>query len=311
MLIGFMVPMVCFVGTPLPNVRAAAAPQWFPGEGEVCNYSLTWALGCADGNTWIDNKFNVYMKNGHQWIAPISYSEWFSTPYTEVINNTSIIFRFTYRKVSENQLNRTVAIVAGDTVFSPPNASFAFVVDDSGTWSTSHALFDAREDSVAVNDFFNQPKLFVDYFNTALLPLETFPAPRFALGYSTYSSTYMAPACIQTKTGPNIISTWAYVGSYLQNGTYIADATGRVLSYNFFDNNLAGYPDYRAFRLTFTNTNPPVEVEVVPPINLSLETILVLIVSIVALVLSTYALIRANNISRSGATPAKEKAGRK
>ncbi len=309
MLIGSLVPMVCFTGTPQPLVRAATASQWFPKDGEICNYSLTWAMGCENGTTWINNRFDVYIKNGHQWIAPTTYAEWFSTPYTQVINNVPIIIRCTYRKISETQLNRTVAIVAGDTVFSPPNATFALVVADTGTWLTGHNLY-TREDTVDINGFFNQPMIFVDYFNTALLSSETFPTPRYGFGYTTYSPAAMASTFIQAKTGSNITATWSYIGSYLQNGTYLAEASGRVLSYTFFDNmNLGSYPDYRAYRLTFTNTNPPVEDA--PPFSLSLETLIVLVVSAIALLFATLALIRAIKISRSVAPPAKQKSDRK
>ncbi len=267
-------------------------------------------MGCQNGTTWIDTKFNIYINNwGHQYIVPLSYVPLgLFNSYTLAASNVPVVIRFTYRKVSETQLNRTVAIVAENLVYSPPNASFIFVAD-SGSWSTSYVL-NQREDSVAINDYFIQPKIFVDYFNTVLLPSETFPSPRYALGYATYSPASMAASYIQAKTGSNITAMWTYVASYVQNGTYLATASGRVLSYTFFDNaNLGSYPDYRAYRLTFTNTNPPEEDT--PPFNLSLETLLVLVVSVVALLFATIALIRAMKISHSGTTPVKQKSDRK
>ncbi len=211
----------------------AASSQWFPQMGTNCDYSVSWYVDYTNGTKLTDSIFNVYNDSSIIYYVPTlldpnNYTKMIHPGFTQIDVGTTLTLRHSYAESSTTVLARTISLITKSLTLSKGDA---WIV--TSWFGTSPYIYVANltSDTVQKQGLFSTGNDYYDYINFAFQPADTFLTPNSKLSnpFFTYES-----ASVIAKTDSQIVALWSVENPGLwYNGTYIADASGRVSSYTY------------------------------------------------------------------------------
>ncbi len=232
-------------------VVGAASSQWFPQVGTNCDYGVSWYVNYTNGTKLTDSTFNVYNDSTTIYYVPTlldpnNYTKSIHPSFTQLDVGTSLTLRHSYTESSTTVLARSVSLITKNLTLSHGDA---WIVT---TWfGTSPYIYIANltGDTVQKQGLFSAGNDFYDYINFAFQPADTFLSPnsKYSSPYFTYQST-----SVIAKTESQIVALWTAEGPGIwYNGTYIAEATGRVSSYSYAYHDSINLGDQVSYSVSF------------------------------------------------------------
>ncbi|HME50622.1 MAG TPA: hypothetical protein VKM55_00255 [Candidatus Lokiarchaeia archaeon] len=250
----------------IASPAAAAATQWFPDSGTTIDYNYSMVFTFSNGTTLSMNRFNVYGTTAVWWIEPVYFSHIgfpFGVPL--LASNVNIKLNHEYTTINSTTLNRTTSFVAGSNETS---TCPMYLLNYETNFSASYFTYNSQAYHVIQkSEFFDN--IFgdvLDYFNN-----------NAEIG-----------ATVATYFHVTAITSTAIVYSYfsgLTNQTYVADTTGKVISYSMECKVIA--PDIKQIEYLF-EAQPTATSSIVIPVEWIIIACLVGIVTLLKIVIKKY-----------------------
>jgi len=246
------IALFILLGLEISGSGMGMTPQWVPQSGTTLNYALSWSLTYENGTRLASTTFDVYKENvmpPTYFFLPATLDPGFVfgnyTGYSLLEQGIPIMLTRNYVSLNSTTLNRTASMTFGSLTLTAPATIVGF------PWwirSGSDEQYVTINSDVVQKDGYpaTDGMLFIDYFNNALQPGDSFLSPvNLAYTIANYSSSVLS------KSSTEIVAFWSDALTGV-NGTYVADPSGQVRTYTWASSFTFFWPYIRGYSFTYT-----------------------------------------------------------